>query len=70
MTSNDENGEQLYQVVVNEDEMYSIWPAGRGLPPGWKVASESMTKSECEAHISGVWTDMRPLSLRPPSGSS
>ena len=54
----------IYQVVVNHEEQYSIWPADRELPAGWSAAGKSGTKIECLAYIEEVWTDMRPLSLR------
>jgi MbtH protein len=55
---------EVYKVVVNHEEQYSIWPAWRELPAGWRHAEKSGTKEECLAHIKEVWTDMRPLSLR------
>jgi MbtH protein len=55
---------QIYKVVVNKEEQYSIWPADRETPLGWKDAGKSGTKAECLAYIQEVWTDMRPLSLR------
>ena len=61
---NDEEDDTIYQVVVNHDEQYSIWPADRELPLGWNAAGKSGTKAECLAYIQEVWTDMRPLSLR------
>ncbi|MBD2611066.1 MbtH family NRPS accessory protein [Nostoc punctiforme FACHB-252] len=54
----------VYKVVVNYEEQYSIWPADRELPPGWKDAGKTGSKEECLAYIDEVWTDMRPLSLR------
>jgi MbtH protein len=54
----------LYKVVVNHEEQYSIWPAERDNPPGWRDAGKSGDKSECLRYIDEVWTDMRPLSLR------
>lgn len=54
----------IYKVVVNHEEQYSIWPADRELPAGWKDAGKSGPKAECLAWIKEVWTDMRPLSLR------
>jgi MbtH protein len=54
----------LYKVVVNHEEQYSIWPAERELPPGWKEDGFSGPKQACLDHIKEVWTDMRPLSLR------
>ena len=56
--------EQNYTVVVNDEEQYSIWPAGRVLPPGWYAAGVEGPKQVCLDHIEQVWTDMRPLSLR------
>jgi MbtH protein len=54
----------IYNVVVNHEEMYSIWPAYKPLPEGWREAGKSGAKAECLAYIEEVWTDMRPLSLR------
>jgi MbtH protein len=56
--------DSLYKVVLNHEEQYSIWPADRENPPGWRDGNKSGTKAECLAHIKDVWTDMRPLSLR------
>jgi MbtH protein len=53
-----------YKVVVNDEEQYSIWPAARENPPGWRDAGKAGTRAECLSHIDAVWTDMRPLSLR------
>ncbi|MBQ0984633.1 MbtH family NRPS accessory protein [Streptomyces sp. F63] len=55
---------QIYRVVVNEEEQYSIWWADRDLPAGWRSEGTEGKRSECLAHIGEVWTDMRPLSLR------
>ncbi len=54
----------VYKVVVNHEEQYSIWPADRETPPGWRDEGKTGPKEECLAHIKEVWTDMRPLSLR------
>ncbi len=62
MTPDDDS--TRYQVVVNHEEQYSIWPADRALPLGWQAEGFSGSKAECLAHIEAVWTDMRPLSLR------
>lgn len=53
-----------YQVVMNHEEQYSIWPADREPPLGWKTVGKSGPKADCLAYIKEVWTDMRPLSLR------
>ena len=54
----------IYKVVLNDEEQYSIWPADRANPLGWRDGGKSGTKAECLAFIKDVWTDMRPLSLR------
>lgn len=61
----EQNDDQtIYKVVSNHEEQYSIWPAHRELPLGWREVGKSGTKAECLAYIEEVWTDMRPLSLR------
>lgn len=55
---------RVHAVVVNHEEQYSIWPADREIPLGWRGTGKTGTKEECLAHIDEVWTDMRPLSLR------
>ncbi len=54
----------LLKVVVNHEEQYSIWPAERENPLGWRDGGKVGDKQECLAYINEVWTDMRPLSLR------
>ena len=56
--------DDVFRTVVNEEEQYSIWPADRDLPAGWRADGTQGTREECLAHIAEVWTDMRPLSLR------
>lgn len=56
--------ETIFRVVLNHEEQYSIWQAGRELPAGWRAEGTEGTRPECLAHIDRVWTDMRPLSLR------
>ena len=56
--------ETTYKMVVNHEQQYSIWPAGRGNAPGWRGAGKSGDKSECLAYVKRVWMDMRPRSLR------
>lgn len=64
----DETDENVYRVVVNHEEQYSIWPADRELPLGWSDAGKTGPKAECLAWIDTVWTDMRPKSLRAAMG--
>ncbi|MFJ9329052.1 MbtH family protein [Streptomyces sp. NPDC101230] len=56
--------ESAYRVVLNDEEQYSIWQAGRELPAGWRAEGTEGSKEECLDRIGQVWTDMRPASLR------
>jgi MbtH protein len=60
----DDTEDTKYKVVVNDEEQYSILPADRANPGGWRDAVKTGSKSECLTYIKEVWTDMRPLSLR------
>ena len=64
MPVQDENDVRQYKVVVNHEEQYSIWPAEKQNPLGWKDAGKTGVKQDCLEYIKEVWTDMRPLSLR------
>ena len=52
------------KVVVNDEDQYSIWPADRATPAGWRDAGKTGSKEECLAWINETWKDMRPASLR------
>jgi len=63
--SSQENAEDtIYNVLINDEEQYSIWPAGMPIPLGWREAGKSGLKAECLEYVKETWTDMRPLSLR------
>lgn len=53
-----------YVVVRNDEEQYSIWPAGRTIPDGWHQIGQPEDKDSCLEYIKEHWTDMRPKSLR------
>jgi MbtH protein len=59
-----DDAETTFQVVVNDQDQYSIWFADRALPAGWTAAGTTGSKQECLQHIEKVWTDMRPRSVR------
>lgn len=63
MSDTNANEPQL-QVVVNEEEQYSIWPANLELPLGWKSTGFVGTRAACMDYIREYWTDMRPRSTR------
>jgi MbtH protein len=54
----------VYEVVVNDEEQYSIWLADRPPPAGWRAVGFRGPRSACLEHVATVWTDMRPRSLR------
>lgn len=54
----------LFEVVINNEEQYSIWPAEKEIPTGWQKAGKQGAREACLDYIREVWTDMRPLSLR------
>jgi len=64
MSIKDEQDQTLYEVVINSEEQYSIWPLEKAIPLGWNKVGKQGTKEACLEYIKEVWTDMRPLSLR------
>lgn len=61
---NETDEEPMFNVVINHEEQYSIWPVDKEVPLGWKAVHTPGTKEACLHYIERVWTDMRPLSLR------
>jgi MbtH protein len=64
MTDEAREDDTIYTVVVNDEGQYSLWFAGRPLPPGWKEVGKRGTKTECLDEVTRLWTDMRPKSIR------
>ena len=60
--------DRTYDVVMNDEEQYSIWDVDRPVPAGWRTVGFRGSKADCLAHIEEVWTDMRPRSLREAMG--
>lgn len=57
-------GSDSFKVVINHEEQYSIWPADRENPLGWRDAGRRGSKAQCLSYIEEVWTDLSPASLR------
>lgn len=55
---------EIFIVLQNDEEQYSIWPAAKHVPDGWHTALEPSPKADCLSYIEDHWTDMRPKSLR------
>jgi MbtH protein len=70
MSRDDFEDNEVYKVVVNNEEQYSIWPVDKENALGWRDVGKSGTKETCLAYIKEVWTDMRPLSLRQKMGDA
>ncbi|MFI9450700.1 MbtH family protein [Amycolatopsis sp. NPDC052450] len=56
--------ENTYQVLINDEEQYSLWPSEKEIPEGWRATGHRGSRQECMDHVDEVWTDMRPRSLR------
>lgn len=69
MSSEENEDTTVYEVVVNDEEQYSIWPAHKAVPAGWKTVGKQGLKPVCLDHVKEVWTDMRPRSLRTQSAA-
>jgi MbtH protein len=53
-----------YQVLINDEEQYSLWLADQDVPAGWRSTGTEGSKEDCVSYVDEVWTDMRPRSLR------
>jgi uncharacterized protein YbdZ (MbtH family) len=51
MAWEDEEDNTIYQVVVNHEEQYSIWPDYKPIPDGWRAVGKSGKKEECLAYV-------------------
>lgn len=57
--------DEIFIVLVNHEEQYSIWPHWKAVPGGWKaVEGVQGDKKTVLEYVEKTWTDMRPLSLR------
>jgi MbtH protein len=54
----------IYKVVVNNEGMYSIWPADRENGFGWTDVGKTGTKKECLAYLEEVKMDFQPMRQR------
>ncbi|MEU8540261.1 MbtH family protein [Streptomyces sp. NPDC048717] len=60
----DDNPDRRFRVLRNAEDQYSLWPEDRTAPDGWADAGPRGTRDECLTAITGLWTDLRPLSRR------
>ena len=64
MTNPFEQADGIFNVLINDEGQYSLWPSFIAVPPGWTVVLENETRQACMELISSRWTDLRPRSLR------
>ena len=64
-----DSADTRFLVLVNAELQYSLWPDYKPVPLGWTDSGFAGDRASCLAHISEVWTDMRPLSLREAVGA-
>jgi MbtH protein len=62
MTNPFEDAEATYNVLINKEGFYSLWPAFAAVPSGWTICLIDKRQA-CLDYINTTWTDMRPLSL-------
>ena len=51
------DGNELFKVVINHKEQYSIWPANRENPLGWRDGGKEGTKRACLDYIKTLWNN-------------
>ncbi|ACR31400.1 MbtH family protein [Burkholderia glumae] len=56
--------EQFFQVVVNAEQQYALWPDSLPRPAGWQFTGQAGPREACLEWVRTAWTDMRPLSVR------
>jgi MbtH protein len=64
MYADNEDVPQIYTVLINDEEQYSLWLSHKEIPAGWKSVGVTGSKAECMEHVDKVWTDITPLSVR------
>jgi MbtH protein len=63
MTNPFEDESAEFDVLVNAEQQYSLWPAFAPVPDGWTVAAGPDGRQSCLDYIEASWTDLRPKSL-------
>lgn len=50
----------LFIVLINSKNEYSLWPSNKSVPDGWKYDDFSGSKDECKAYIDAHWLSLMP----------
>lgn len=52
----------LFVVLVNSLNEYSLWPLDKEIPSGWKNVNFSGSKEECKLYVDQHWLSLMPIS--------
>jgi uncharacterized protein YbdZ (MbtH family) len=64
MSSDQEDDDRLYVVLVNNEEQHCLWLSHKEIPAGWRLVHGPGPKVACREFVEQSWKDMTPLSLR------
>jgi MbtH protein len=64
VSTQDKDRIESYTVLINDEEQYSLWPARKSAPAGWRNVGIQGSKDYCLEYIEKTWTDITPLSVR------
>ena len=52
-----------YLVLVNHENLHSLWPETIDVPAGWRTGFGADTRGAGLSYIEREWTDIRPAGL-------
>jgi MbtH protein len=64
MTETQDWQDERLQVVLNQDDPYSVWPAERTPPADWLKDGKVGLRDGCLTDFVNAWTKTRALSSR------
>jgi MbtH protein len=50
----------VYEIIVNDDHQFTVWPSKGPIPKGWRYIGKSGTRAELEAHLKEMYVETRP----------
>ena len=54
----------IYNVVINLQGEYSIWPKCKDIPLGWRMVGPTGTRQECLDYITDTCMESLPYSMQ------
>lgn len=54
-----------YLAIKNDDGQYSLWPATKPIPSGWRPTAIQGDAETCKKLVDQEWRDMRPAHMVP-----